>query len=136
MGEILGASEVSFFGSAIRLVSEALNFVYEIGLLRVEPLSIGLLEIALGDANIFGDAALIIRFLGFRELRRDLRSSGTRAVSSADDGSGSGAGLCGFGAGFDSGVIIGGRCAGRIPHIGWGRLSCNRRHSGRIRSNR
>ena len=37
--EILGAGEVSFFSSAIRLVSESANFVYEIGLLRVEPFS-------------------------------------------------------------------------------------------------
>ena len=38
--EIFGAGEVAFFGSAIRLVSEAANFVYQIGLLRVEPLSV------------------------------------------------------------------------------------------------
>ena len=80
MGEILGASEVSFFGGIVRLVAEAANFVYQIGLLGVEPLSIGLFEISFRDSNIFGDATLIIRLFAVRELRRDLRRTRTSAI--------------------------------------------------------
>jgi len=80
LGEILGASEVSFFSGIVRLVAEVTNFVYQIGLLRVEPLPISLFQISFRDSNILGDAALIICLFVVSELRRDLRRARASAI--------------------------------------------------------
>ncbi len=80
MGQILGAGEVSFFSSIFRLVAEAANFIYQIGLLGVEPLPIGLFQISFRHSNIFGDAALISGLFSVGELRRDLRRTRASAI--------------------------------------------------------
>jgi hypothetical protein len=62
--EVLGASEVAFFGGAAGLVHETFDFINQVVLLRIEPLSVSLLEIALGDTDVFRSSALEIGFLG------------------------------------------------------------------------
>ncbi len=134
LGEILGAGEVALFGGVARLVEETANLVGQIQLLRVEPLSFGLIKISFRDFNIFCGAALVICLVAFRELRRNLWSRRTRVVFRGRRWLGRG--LLWFWRGLRRRRNHRRRRGRGSRNVGRGCLGCNRRHSGRIRSSR
>src|SRR5215472_495541 len=134
LGEILGASEIAFFGRIAGLVEEAANLVGQIGLLGVKPLSFCLIKISLRDLNIFAGTALVICLLAFRELRRNLRSGWTRVVFRSRGWLRLGRGLLWFWRGLCCGRNYRRRRGRRSWDVWCGCLNCNRRHGGRIGS--